>query len=286
MAKLLIVGCGSIGLQLAEELSAKGHRVTGLKRTPPTSALTSINFMAADISSLEQLKALPTDFDAVYFIVSPDGRNPDSYQAVYEQGLNNLLSIFKQADANPQWILVSSTSVYGQTQGEWVDEASTAEPQNVPSRYIRQAELQLTALNPKNIVVRFSGIYGPGREYLIRMAQQGGAVQKEPVYYTNRIHQADCVGVLVYLLEQSLAGVALEQYYVASDNDPAPQWEVISWLAERLGAEQPTVKAPDNTAQSNKRCNNQRLKALGYQFKYPSYQTGYSELIKGVKGVN
>ena len=113
MAKLLIVGCGSIGLQLAEELSAKGHRVTGLKRTPPTSALTSINFMASDISSLEQLKALPTDFDAVYFIVSPDGRNPDSYQAVYEQGLNNLLSIFKQADANPQWIFVSSTSVYG-----------------------------------------------------------------------------------------------------------------------------------------------------------------------------
>ena len=89
MAKLLIVGCGSIGLQLAEELSVKGHHVTGLKRTPPTLALTGINFMAADIASLAQLNALPTDFDVVYFIVSPDGRNPDSYQAVYEQGLNN-----------------------------------------------------------------------------------------------------------------------------------------------------------------------------------------------------
>ncbi len=279
MANILIVGCGSIGLQLAEELSAKGHRVTGLKRTPPTDALSNINFFAADIALKKQLKDLPTDFDVVYFIVSPDGRNPDSYQAVYEQGLNNLLNIFKLAHVNPQWILVSSTSVYGQTQGEWVDESSITEPENITSRYIRQAEQQLSLLNSQNIVVRFSGIYGPGREYLIRMAQQVSAVQQQPPYYTNRIHQADCVGVLVYLLEQSLAGVDLEQYYVASDNDPAPLWEVVSWLASQMQCEPPTVKLIEDLPQLNKRCNNQRLKALGYEFKYPDYKLGYAELI-------
>ena len=279
MAKLLIVGCGSIGLQLAEELSAKGHRVTGLKRTPPKIPSADIHYIAADIAQLEQLKYMPTDFDVVYFIVSPDGRNPDSYRAVYEQGLNNFLRVFEQASANPQWIFVSSTSVYGQTHGEWVDEESVAEPQNLTSRYIRQAEQRLTDLSAKNIVVRFSGIYGPGREYLIRMAMQGGAVQQDPPYYTNRIHQADCVGVLGYLLEQSLAGVALQQYYLASDNDPAPMWDVISWMAERLGLEPPLIKALDKTAESNKRCNNQRLTALGYKFKYPDYKSGYAELI-------
>ena len=279
MANILIVGCGSIGLQLAEELIAKGHSVTGFKRTTPTSALSGINFFAVDITLKDQLKKLPTDFDVVYFIVSPDGRNPDSYKAVYELGINNLLGIFEQAAANPQWIMVSSTSVYGQTQGEWVDEDSLAEPENLTSRYIRQAEQRLTSISPQNIVVRFSGIYGPGREYLIRMAQQGGAVQQDPPYYTNRIHQADCVSVLVYVLEQSLAGRVLQPYYVASDNDPAPLWEVMLWMAERLGCEPPAVKAFDNTAQSHKRCNNQRLKALGYEFKYPDYKSGYAELI-------
>jgi len=156
---------------------------------------------------------------------------------------------------------------------------SIAVPQKPTSQLIRQAEQQLTNLNPQNIVVRFSGIYGTGREYLIRMAMQGGAVQQDPPYYTNRIHQADCVGVLGYLLEQSLASVALQQYYLASDNDPAPMWDVISWMAERLGLEPPLIKALDKTAKSNKRCNNQLLTDLGYKFKYPDYKSGYAELI-------
>lgn len=282
MANILIVGCGSIGLQLAEELIAQNHRVTGLKRTPPL-VLDNIDYFAADIASEDQLKELPTDFDVVYFIVSPDGRNPDSYQAVYEQGLNNLLGRFKAANTNPQWIFVSSTSVYGQTQGEWVDEDSVAEPQNITSQYIRQAERQLTALNSKNIVVRFSGIYGPGREYLLRMARQGSEVQQEPPYYTNRIHQTDCVGVLAYLLEKSLAGMVLEQCYLVSDNDPAPMYEVISWLAEQMHCDPPTVKANDSMAQLNKRCNNQRLKYLGYEFIHIDYKSGYGELIKSIR---
>ena len=282
MANILIVGCGSIGLQLAEVLIAKGHRVTGLKRTPPILSSASINYIAADIASIDQLKEIPTHFDVVYFIVSPDGRNADSYQAVYELGLNNLLSRFKAANANPQWLFVSSTSVYAQTQCEWVDENSVAEPDNITSQFIRQAEQQLTRLNLKNIVVRFSGIYGPGREYLIRMARQGSAVQQEPPYYTNRIHQADCVGVLAYLLEKSLVGMPLEQCYLASDNGPASMYEVISWLAEQMSCKPPTVKVFDSMAQLNKRCNNQRLKALRYEFIYPDYKSGYSELIKSI----
>ena len=282
MANILIVGCGSIGLQLAEVLTAQGHYVMGLKRTPSALVLANIDYIAADIASEDQLKELSTHFDVVYFIVSPDGRNPESYQAVYGQGINNLVGHFKAVNANPQWVFVSSTSVYGQTQGEWVDEDSVAEPENVTSQFIRQAEQQLTDLSPQNIVVRFSGIYGPGREYLIRMARQGSEVQQEPPYYTNRIHQRDCVGVLTYLLEQSLAGVPLEQFYLASDNDPAPMYEVISWLAEQMSCKPPTVKVFDSMAQLNKRCNNQRLKDLGYEFIYPDYKSGYGELIKNI----
>jgi nucleoside-diphosphate-sugar epimerase len=275
MAKILIVGCGAIGSELASVLSAQGHEVTGLKRKPPLSVPGLINYVAADISSPADLAGLDSDFTEAFFIVSPDGRTEQSYSAVYETGLDNLLARLP----NTHWLMVSSTSVYGQTRGEWVNEDSAAEPGNITSRLIREAEQKLMSLNPKNIVVRFSGIYGQGREYLLRQAMQAPAIQQAPPYFTNRIHQRDCVGVLAFLLEQRLAGKVLAQCYLASDDDPAPMWEVITWLAERLHCPPPAVKAADADAGMNKRCCNARLKALGYRFQYPGYKDGYLELI-------
>ncbi len=273
MAKILIVGCGAIGSELAAVLSAQGHDVTGLKRKPPPPG--AINYVAADISSPSDLADLDSNFTLAFFIVSPDLRTEQSYRAVYETGLNNLLAKLTKT----HWIMVSSTSVYGQTQGEWVNEASVAEPENITSLLIRQAEQKLMDLNPHNIVVRFSGIYGPGREYLLRQALQIPAIQQTPPYFTNRIHQRDCVGVLAFLLEQRLAGKTLAQCYLASDDDPAPMWDVMTWLSDHLHCPPPTVKAVDADAVMNKRCSNVRLKALGYQFKYPNYQDGYLALI-------
>jgi nucleoside-diphosphate-sugar epimerase len=280
MAKILIIGCGAIGTQLAHVLVAKGHHVTGLKRNPPKTDAGNVDYFTADIVSPADLKDLPLDFDTLYFIVSPDGRNEESYRDIYKSGLNNLLNKFSLGSSNPHWIFVSSTSVYGQSQGEWVDEDSIAQPDNVTSQLIRQAEQKLMDLDPGNIVVRFSGIYGPGREYLLRMAMQAPAIQKNPPYFTNRIHQQDCIGVLAFLLERQLAGVALDQCYLASDDDPAPMWEVMSWLAEQMKCQPSTVKSVDKHSVMNKRCNNQRLKALGYKFHYPGFKDGYLELIE------
>ena len=280
MAKILIIGCGSIGTQLAHNLVTKGHDVTGLKRNPPKLDIGEVNYFTADISLAYQLEELPLDFEFIYFIVSPDGRNKESYQAIYEIGLTNLIDRFAKEGASPNWIFVSSTSVYGQSEGEWVDEESIAQPDNITSQYIRQAEQQLIDLNPQNIVVRFSGIYGPGREYLLRMAKQQSVIQKDPPYYTNRIHQQDCIGVLIFLLEQRLAGVTLEQCYLASDDNPATMWDVMSWLTEHLSCKPPEVKVNDKEVGMNKRCNNQRLKTLGYHFQYPDFKAGYLELIK------
>jgi len=280
MAKILIIGCGSIGTELAEVLMTKGHQVVGLKRNPPVNDIAAgIAYFKADISSSDSLKALSLDFDFVYFIVSPDGRNQESYEAIYNAGINNLLAHFSQAEKTPPWFFISSTSVYGQTQGEWVDEKSITCPVNATSQLIRLAEQSLMDLNANHVIVRFSGIYGPGREYLLRMARQVSAIQQDPPYYTNRIHQTDCVGVLVFLLECRLAGKALKSCYVASDDDPATTWEVMSWLAERMHTSLPLPKVMQPKADMNKRCNNQRLKALGYLFSYPSYKDGYAELI-------
>jgi nucleoside-diphosphate-sugar epimerase len=241
-----------------------------------------MEYFKADISAVNALKDLPIDFDFVFFILSPDCRTKESYSAIYKTGLNNVLEHFAKNNTKPLWFFVSSTSVYGQIQGEWVDENSCACPENITSQLIRLAEQRLIALSTNHVIVRFSGIYGPGREYLLRMSRQSSApvIQQTPPYYTNRIHQTDCVGVLVFLLDCRLAGIALDSCYLASDDDPAPTWDVMSWLAERLSCALPSVKTMDQDALMNKRCNNQRLKALGYQFKYSSFKEGYAELIE------
>ena len=112
------------------------------------------------------------------------------------------------------------------------------------------------------------------------MARQAPAIQQNPPYYTNRIHQQDCIGVLAFLLERRMAGVTLEQCYLASDDDPAPMWEVVSWLAEHTNCQAPAVKSAEAPCDMNNRCTNQRLKALGYKFLYPGFKDGYIELIK------
>jgi nucleoside-diphosphate-sugar epimerase len=273
MSKILIAGCGALGSGLALALSAQGHQVTGLKRKPPQSS-GPVRYIAADIGSAAGLENLDRDFTHAFFILSPDARTEQSYRAVYETGLNNLLDRLPDA----HWLMVSSTSVYRQSGGEWIDEDAVAEPDNITSHLIRQAEQRLMTANPANIVVRFSGIYGPGREYLLRQAMQAPAIQKSPPYYTNRIHQQDCIDVLAFLLNRHLAGKALAQCYLATDDDPAPLWDVIDWLSEQLDCPPPTIKQVTD-ATMNKRCSNARLKALGYQFRYPSYIDGYAELI-------
>lgn len=281
MAKILIIGCGAIGYELAKALAEAGHEVVGLKRNPPAINYDKLSYFRGDITIAQDLQALPTDFEHIYFIVSADSRNEDSYHDIYETGLSNLLDKFARAGSDAPWIFVSSTSVYAQSQGEWVDEGSVTAPNKSTSCKILAAERKLTAHNPNNIIVRFSGIYGPGREYLLRMAQKTPSIQKVPPYYTNRIHQRDCVGILAFLLAQRLAGVGLQSCYLASDDNPAPLWEVISWLTKKMSCQPPLPldRSSDVDCDLNKRCRNDRIKKLGYAFLYPDYKNGYGELL-------
>ena len=273
MANILMIGCGAIGMCVARILAGQGHVVTVLKRSPPN-AESGINYVVADITSAAAINNLAIAVDVVFFMVSADARTERCYRDIYQFGLQNVLAKY----TGKPWFFVSSTSVYGQSQGEWVDEEAPVQPDNACAQLIVEAEQRVMALNPENVVVRFSGIYGPGREYLLRMARQSPAIQQTPPYFTNRIHQQDCIGILVFLLQQRLAGVALQQCYLASDDDPAPLWDVVSWLAEKMHCSPPIAKEPGQDAVSNKRCANRRLKTLGYQFHYSGYKDGYREL--------
>lgn len=277
MANILVIGCGKIGYQVALRLSQQGHSVTGLKRSPPKSD-NPFPILGADISSSATLQLIPVDFDTVIFIVAPDSRQGQAYQALYETGLDNVLAHFASAQKSPRWLLVSSTSVYGQSLGEWVDETSPTEPGSETAQWLVAAERRLWAAGNNNCVVRLSGIYGPGRDWLLRRAANGEAIQQQPPSYTNRIHSEDCIRVLLFLAEKQITGQALAPCYLATDHEPAPLWEVMNWLSNHFGFSTPTALPTITDTPQNKRCRNKQLLELGYRFLYPSYREGYGAM--------
>ena len=274
MARILIAGCGDIGAAAGRLLADDGHDVVGLKRHPPAND-NKIRYIKADLSHAGDLDKLDTRFDSVIYILTPGNRSEQSYRNVFELGVANLLNVFSLNNPDTRFIFISSTSVYGQTSGEWIDEASVTEPNSITGRIILQAEKTFLSHGSRNCIIRFSGIYGRSRSRLLDIVANGGKVQYEPPYYTNRICRDDCIGVLHFIAGRMIAGDNLEPIYLASDDDPATKWDVFNHLADKLGTGRPDKEILPHGSDQNKRCSNRRLKQLGYEFIYKSYREGY-----------
>jgi nucleoside-diphosphate-sugar epimerase len=281
MARILIAGCGDVGTVLGLNLQQAGHAVWGLKRRPDTLPA-AIRKLAADLRDPASLNTLPPALDYVFYTAAADGFSEAGYRVAYVDGVANLLHALQASDQHPRRIFfTSSTSVYAQCHGEWVDEDSPAEAAGFSGRCLRQGEdLWWNSPYPAT-VIRFGGIYGPGRTRLLDSLRQGTTrCVEQPAVYTNRIHRDDGAATLQHVL----ALHDPHSLYIGVDDYPAPQCEVLRWLAERLGVPEPEVisaaAAPEAMLRANKRCRNARLRASGFQFRYPSYKEGYTALLQ------
>lgn len=279
MARVLVVGTGDIGGHLATDMAAQGHQVWGLRRSEKPIG-EGVQLITADVSEVESLLDLPTELDiVVYSIASPDF-SQEGYHKYYYQGLRNLLNALKVAGQTPKRVFfVSSTSVYHQMEGEWVDENTETNPVNFSGREMLAAENALMEDSVPGTVVRLSGLYGPGRLRMIEQARHGHHCDPEPEVWTNRIHRDDAVGSLLFLIKQALDDQPLENIYLATDHEPATLYDVLEWLKDRIGDVEPDVEMNSVTRRANRRCKNQRLLDAGYQFKYESYQQGYDKIL-------
>jgi len=276
----LILGCGDIGMALGSELSKAGHRVIGARRNPHALEGSGLEAVAVDLNDATTLARLP-DAETLVYVVSADRFDEAAYRAAYLDGLTALLGEFTTRDTAPGRVFfVSSTSVYAQRDGDVVDETSPVEPSGFSGLVMRQAEQALIDHDLPGTVVRFSGIYGPGRDRLIHQVGEGRIAPASPVMYSNRIHRDDCAGVLAHLIGRQLAGEPLEDLYLASDCEPAPLHEVMAWLAKQLKVEATeTIQSPLRR-RASKRCDNTRLRDSGYRFRYPTYREGYAQVLR------
>jgi nucleoside-diphosphate-sugar epimerase len=280
MARILIAGCGDVGTELGVRLTQDGHTVWGLRRhcdmLPP-----SVLGFPADLTKPETLHALPPALDVVFYTAAPSSSSADNYHATYVDGIRHLLTALATQGHNVQrFIFTSSTGVYAQEAGEWVDETSSTEPVHFSGRELLIGEQVVLNSSFPATVVRLAGIYGPGRTRLIDSVRNGTAFCTDgPPMYTNRIHRDDCAGVLQHVMQ--LANP--DPVYVAVDHDPADQCKVYRWLAQQLGVPPPRTTATTDTEtpfqRSNKRCRNAKLVATGYRFRYPTFREGYSALL-------
>ncbi len=277
-SEVLILGCGDIGERLAKRLASKGYKTTGLRRSPREN-LPHLNYQQCDLSQADALAdVLQKPFSVIVITMTPSERSDQGYLQAYVNSCKNLVAQLASASLKPRLVIfVSSTAVYGQMDGDWVDENSPTEPTSFSGKRLLEAESLILQSDINGIVVRFSGIYGPNRNRLIEQVRNGQASSSSD--YTNRIHADDCANSLAHLIELNRQAVPLENIYLASDNQPAPMIEVVSWLAEQLGVK----KFLSNTAtneRGNKRCSNKRLVSSGFTLQYPDYKKGYSALLR------
>ena len=278
--KILLAGSGDIAQRIPPKLSDQ-HQFFGLKRQPInlSNGITPLVGDLTDVACLDRI--FREGFDVVVATLTPDSATEEGYQKAYIDSAAALSLAINTADHKPKLVIwVSSTSVYGQSSGSWVNEDSSANPASFSGRALLQAEQHIASLPCTTVVVRFSGIYGPGRTRMLDQVLAGVGRPAQPEHWSNRIHSEDCAGVIAHLIRMNEQQAPLSKLYLATDCEPVTQHELRGWLATRLNV---SVVEEHATPRSSRRCSNKKLLDSGYRFIFPTYREGYLALIKQFK---
>ena len=274
--KVLFIGCGDIAQRAATEMQAR-YKCFGLRRQPDNLP-EYIQPIKADATDTEQLLSVASEgFDIWIATITPSEFTEQAYRDSYLASAKSIAASIAKLQKAPRLMLwVSSTSVYGDLKGDWANEETQPEPNTFSGKILLAAEKIIQQIPCETSVIRFSGIYGPGRTRLLNQVLAGKGRPISPEQWSNRVHADDCGGILAHLVEYALSGNPLLPDYLASDSAPVTQHEIRQWLAQQLAV---SLVEEEVKAGPTRRCDNSRLLSSGYQFKYPTFKEGYGSLI-------
>jgi nucleoside-diphosphate-sugar epimerase len=288
--RVVVLGCGYVGLELGRQLREDGHDVVGVRRSDSglgAAAAAGLDPVRADVTVPETLTDVP-DADWLVFAASSGGRGADAARRVFVDGLANAVDEFVARESPPERLVyTSSTGVYGDHGGDWVDEDTPLDPTTDKTRVLAEAEDVALSAPVDSSVARFAGLYGPGRYRLERYLD--GPVTEG---YLNMVHRDDAAGAVRFALEEGVDDVLL-----VVDDEPVSKWEFADWLADACGVDRPEKRtkaerlaagdlseAARRRILTSKRCSNGRLRALGYEFAYPTFRAGYRAAVDAYRG--
>ncbi len=268
--KTLIIGCGYLGQRVGALLCHRGDRVFGTVRSAGRAAEIArlgIEPVIAQVLDLESLRALPAA-DRVFYSVGFDRTAGSTMRSVYVDGLQNVLDRLTSETA--RFVYASSTGVYGQTDGEWVDEKSPASPTHESAKICLEAECRVRAWaesrrgSLRAIILRFAGLYGPNRVVRRAIVERGEPIPGDPGKFLNLIHIDDAARATLAALETAHG----EPLYLIADDRPVTRHEYYSSIARLKGAPEPRFELPTpGSAEAqrdatNKRISNRRMRSV------------------------
>ncbi len=275
MERVLIIGCGDVGSRVGARLVERGVEVWGMRRSsaalPP-----GVQLLQADVTDPTSLETIPRDLTAVVYAVSAGAFDDEAYRQAYVEGPRQVIATLKARGESPRFVMVSSTGVYGDHGGGWVDESTETAPATFSGLRLVESETMVLASGMPTSVLRFGGIYGPGRMLFVDSLRRGTADCVEtPPEWINLIHADDGAAAVVHVLGLQDA----ETVYLVVDSEPVARCELLRWVAERIAASPPQVVASRPRRRGNKRCSNARLLASGFQPDYPTFREGFAVLL-------
>ncbi len=271
-----IVGAGYTGGRLAAYFRAKKQKVWAVSRSSEKKKwLESLGAEAVltDLAQAGSLEIPPAHF--IVIALAPEERTPEAYRKIYLEAAGRVLDAVRK---NPRPFLIvylSSTGVYGASQGGLLDESVPPEPENERAKILLEAERQVLESGYPAAVFRLAGIYGPGRNVLVRL-KEGRELETEE-RTVNMILVEDVVENIPLFFKAAQAG----EIYLGVDDLPVKRSELYAWLASKSGL--PFPETMPKSSEGGKRYGNAKLKRLGAKLKFPTFREGYTAILESME---
>lgn len=267
---IVIIGCGYIGTETAAIWKKKGYHVTATTRNPERlDELSRVCQKSVILKGNDEDELIPLIADNDVIVITVAADSPEHYESAYLNTSLIIRHLALEMDSPRQLIYTSSTSVYGDHQGRWVDESSPLLADSENGKILIEAEkhyLSLSEVGWRTCILRLAEIYGPGRDLSERVKQlEGHILPGSGNHFSNMIHKKDCADALDYALRHHLEGV----FNLADDEHPTRK-ELYDAISHKFSL--PKVKWDPNHPSlhtGNKRISNHKIKAEGFVFFYP-----------------
>jgi len=290
MSKVLIIGCGYIGKKVAAWHLKQNDHVIAL-----THSKTNVDYLQAlgietiegDLDVIETLTALSVENTLIYYFAPPPS------EGLTDTRMQHFCQVLTSSNLPTKLVLISTTGVYGDCQGAWIDETQPLNPQADRAKRRVDAEQVLTAWTDKYhvplAILRVAGIYGAGRLPVKRLQQGLPVLEEKASPYSNRIHADDLVQACIAASMNDKTGI-----YNITDGQPSTMTDYFNHVADAVNLPRPPMITPEIAQQTlsegmlsylaeSKRIRNQKMvEILGVKLRYPNLKVGLAQCVEKV----
>lgn len=284
--KALIIGCGYRGMKLAARLQAKGYDIFGMTRSEEKAQkLASLNIkpVMGDVRDMDAVGTAAAGMNLIYHMLGAMQGEEETLRDIHIEGTLNVISAIEPEHARC-YIYESSTAVYGQQAGEWIEEGAPTLPTSRTGKLRVAAESivrdSIFELELPAVIVRTGAIYRPESMVNDKIKKNNYVIQTYPRKVMNHIYIDDYLELLSLVPEKAKPGGV----YNLVDNEPHPALDYFNAIAELMGVQPPPVDftMPRDEEgcvklmrESNKKVSNKKVKEhFGYTFRFPTYREG------------